>query len=216
MDQETSHVDGGEQRGRPVMLAEVLPEPELEFGGGGRHVDPRFGISNYGPADLDEPDRRRPIRVGLVGPADLLPELRAWLERCRDPIPGKDERYPNLFTGFPGCDVDRGLLTTLVLSDRTAAVVSKTTLREIAKAPRANALSLAVEAYSQEARVLAEQNRIDVLLLARPQELADTQRRNRGGKGFWLLRIPPAILEPISVTPSIRLRTSTISSRPNC
>jgi hypothetical protein len=34
------------------MHAEVIPEPELEFGGGGRHIDPRFGIANYGPADL--------------------------------------------------------------------------------------------------------------------------------------------------------------------
>lgn len=163
------------------MRAEVLDEPELEFGGAGRHVDPRFGISNYGPADLDEPERRRPIRVGLVGPAELLPELRTWLERCRDPIPAKDERYPNLFTGFPGCDVDRGLLTTLVLADRTSAIVSKSVLRDIAKAPRAEALAVAVEAYAQEARLLAEQNRVDVLLLARPQELADTRRRNRSG-----------------------------------
>lgn len=161
------------------MTAEVLPEPELEFGGSGRHVDPRFGISNYGPADIDEPDRRRPIRVGLIGPADGLPELRAWLERCRDPIPAKDESYPNLFTSFPGCDVDRGLLTTLVLSDRTSATVSKTVLRDIAKAPRTQALSLAVQAYAQEARMLAEQNRVDVLLLARPQELADTRRKKR-------------------------------------
>ena len=161
------------------MRAEVLDEPELEFGGAGRHVDPRFGISNYGPADLDEPERRRPIRVGLVGPAELLPELRSWLERCRDPIAAKDERYPNLFTGFPGCDVDRGLLTTLVLADRTSAIVSKSVLREIAKAPRAEALAMTVGAYAQEARLLAEQNRVDVLLLARPQELADTRRRNR-------------------------------------
>jgi hypothetical protein len=159
--------------------AEILDEPELEFGGGGRHVDPRFGISNYGPADLDEPERRRPIRVGLVGPGEFLPELRAWLERCRDPIPAKDDRYPNLFTGFPGCDVDRGLLTTLVLADRTSALVSKAVLRDIAKAPRAQGLALAVEAYAQEARLLAEQNRVDVLLLARPQELVDTRRRTR-------------------------------------
>jgi hypothetical protein len=164
----------------PAMIAEILVEPELEFGGGGRHVDPRFGISNYGPADLDEPDRHRPVRVGLVGPADLLPELRAWLERCRDPIAAKDDSYPNLFTSFPGCDVDRGLLTTLVLSDRTTAIVSNASLREIAKAPRAQALSLAVEAYAQEARMLAEQNRVDVLLVARPPELADTRHRRRG------------------------------------
>lgn len=161
------------------MQAEILDEPELEFGGGGRHVDPRFGISSYGPADLDEPDRRRPIRVGLVGPGEVLPELRAWLERCRDPIPAKDDSYPNLFTGFPGCDVDRGLLTTLVLADRTSSVVSKAVLRDITKAPRAQALALAVEAYAQEVRLLAEQNRVDVLLLARPQELVDTIRRTR-------------------------------------
>lgn len=161
------------------MLAEVLDEPELEFGGGGRHVDPRFGISNYGPADLDEPDRRRPIRLGLIGPGDLLPELRSWLERCREPIDAKDERYPNLFTGFPGCDVDRGLLTTLVLSDRTTASVSKEALRQIAAAPRAEAMNLAVSAYAQEARTLAEQHRVDVLLMARPEELADTRRRRR-------------------------------------
>ena len=34
------------------MHAEVLDEPELEFGGGNRHIDPRFGIATYGPADL--------------------------------------------------------------------------------------------------------------------------------------------------------------------
>jgi hypothetical protein len=160
------------------VRAEVLNEPELEFGGAGRHVDPRFGISNYGPADLDEPERRRPIRVGLIGPAELIPELRSWLERCRDPIAAKDERYPNLFTGFPGCDVDRGLMTTLVLADRTSALISKSVLRDTAKAPRPEALAAAVHAYAGEARLLAEQNRVDVLLLARPQELADTRRRN--------------------------------------
>jgi hypothetical protein len=66
----TTTADGAEQLGRWAVRAEVLNEPELEFGGAGRHVDPRFGISNYGPADLDEPERRRPIRVGLIGPAD--------------------------------------------------------------------------------------------------------------------------------------------------
>ena len=33
------------------MRARILEEPELEFGNGGRHVDPRTGISDYGPVD---------------------------------------------------------------------------------------------------------------------------------------------------------------------
>ena len=52
------------------MRAEVVDEPELEFGGRGRHIDPRFGITNYGPANLGSQDAPRAVRVGLVGPAD--------------------------------------------------------------------------------------------------------------------------------------------------
>lgn len=52
------------------MRADVLPEPELEFGGGNHHIDPKFGVTSYGPADLHLADAPRAIRVGLVGPAD--------------------------------------------------------------------------------------------------------------------------------------------------
>ena len=33
------------------MTSELLLEPELEFGGGLRHIDIRFGIMAYGPFD---------------------------------------------------------------------------------------------------------------------------------------------------------------------
>ena len=62
-------------------------------------------------ADADLP-------VGLIGPADQLGGLRAWSERCREPTAAKDERYPHLFPEFPGCDIDRGLHTTLVFTAR--------------------------------------------------------------------------------------------------
>jgi len=160
------------------MRAEILPEPELEFGGGGRHIDPRFGITNYGPADLaTEDQRQRPIRIGLVGPNDDLHSLRSWLERCRDPIPAKGDAYPHLFTGFPGCDIDTGLLTTLVLSERATNAVSSRALSEIAAASGPTAIALAVERYAQEAALLAEQNRVDVILIARPTSLADSTPR---------------------------------------
>ncbi|MFC0533311.1 hypothetical protein [Phytohabitans kaempferiae] len=90
-----------------MMYAEVLDEPQLEFGGGSRHIDPLFGLSAYGPADLNAPSAPSAIRIGLVGPAGHLDGLRRWLERCREPIPVKDERYPHLFPSFPGCDIDR-------------------------------------------------------------------------------------------------------------
>ena len=160
------------------MHAEVLDEPELEFGGGARHIDPRFGIASYGPADLLSPDAPRAVRLGLIGPADQLDGLSTWLERCREPIPAKDERYPHLFPSFPGCDIDVGLQSTLVLSDRNTRTISPSALRMIENSPPESGLSAAVDAYAEEITALAEENRVDVLLIARPEQLADVARRS--------------------------------------
>lgn len=162
------------------MRAYVLPEPELEFGGASRHIDPRFGISTFGPADLGTPEQPKAMRLGLVGPDSDLEALKVWLERCRDEIPAKDERYPHLFPAFPGCDVDRGLCSTVVFSDRATNTISPAALREIDRATGATALDLAVEAYCDEARALAERNRVDVIVMARPTGLKDLAMPLRG------------------------------------
>ena len=44
---------------------------ELEFGGGNRHIDIRFGILNHGTLDRDERSDVRQINVAIIG----LPEL---------------------------------------------------------------------------------------------------------------------------------------------
>ena len=166
------------------MRADVIDEPELEFGGRGRHIDPRFGIGNYGPADLGTQGAPQAIRVGLVGPADQLDGLRTWLERCREPIAAKDERYPHLFPAFPGCDIDSGLQTTLVFSDRNTRTISERELRAIGQASGGRALQTAIDTYAAEITALADENRVDVLLAARPEQLADTARTPRGpGRG---------------------------------
>ncbi|MHB8490480.1 MAG: argonaute/piwi family protein [Candidatus Dormibacteria bacterium] len=158
------------------MRAEILDEPELEFGGGIRHVDPRFGIVTAGPADVTAADARRAIRVGVVAPADQLEGIRTWFERCREPIEAKDATYPNLFPPFPGCDVDVALRTTLVFSERTSRSISPQVLRKLGKAKRDDALTLAVDCYATEIRSLAERG-VDVILVGRPEQLVDRARR---------------------------------------
>lgn len=165
------------------MRAHVIAEPELEFGGSGRHIDPRFGIADYGPADLTTPDAPKAIRLGVVGPANAVDGLRRWLERCHDQIPAKDERYPHLFPEFPGCDVDRGLHAAVVVSDRTTGIISPRTLHEIENADGLDALRIAVDSYSDEVRIVAEQNRVDVIMVIRPDELHDIGKATPGKKG---------------------------------
>jgi hypothetical protein len=162
------------------MRAEILSEPELEFGGASRHIDPRFGIANYGPADLNLDLGGRTVRVGLIGGAGDLDALSAWVDRCRSPIAAKDNRYPHLFPEFPGCDLDRGLCASIALTDRTSHAVSANTLKSIGELETPEALTLAVNVYVQEAIDLAERNRVDVILIARPTELKDAQPRSSG------------------------------------
>jgi hypothetical protein len=68
------------------VKAHVLGEPELEFRARNRHIDPRYGIAVYGPADADSPSAPRDTPVGLVGPSWAIDGMRAWLERCRTRI----------------------------------------------------------------------------------------------------------------------------------
>lgn len=71
------------------MTVAVLDEPLLEFADRQRHIDPRFGIANYGPADRDNEDAPTAINVGLVGDARSVEGARSWLERCQAGLPAK-------------------------------------------------------------------------------------------------------------------------------
>ena len=156
------------------MHIEILDEPELEFGGASRHVDPRFGIAAYGPADLGQDDAPTTIRLGLVGPRDQLDGIRRWIERCRRPIVARDSRYPHLFPGFPGCDTGTGLCTSLTIADRNCRELPGRELDRAIGLPGELAVRAMTEVYMSELEALAEGNRVDVIIVARPDSLDDT------------------------------------------
>ena len=164
---------GAEQPGQRLMHIEILDEPELEFGGASRHVDPRFGIAAYGPADLGQDDAPTAIRLGLVGPRDQLDGIRRWIERCRRPIAARDSRYPHLFPGFPGCDSGSGLCTTLTIADRNCRELPGRELDRAIGLPGELAVQAMTEVYMSELEALAEGNRVDVIIVARPDSLDD-------------------------------------------
>ena len=47
-----------------VMNIDFIDEPDLEFGGGGHHIDVRFGIMQHGPLDRGAPTSPAQLRVG--------------------------------------------------------------------------------------------------------------------------------------------------------
>ena len=158
------------------MKAQVFDEPEVEFAGGIRHVDPRFGVADYGPVDLGTSGAPREIRVGIVGPADGIEGARRWLERCREPIPAKaGDRSPRLFRDFPGFDTDVTFRSRLVFDDGLTRTISNRALTKAISRPGALGVVDAVDLYAAEASDLAATNRCDVVLCARPDDLEDQE-----------------------------------------
>lgn len=93
--------------------------------------------------------------------------------------PSEGRAVSPLFPAFPGCDIDSGLQTTLVFSDRNTRTISDRELRAISQANGARALQAAVDTYAAEITALADENRVDVLLAARPEQLTDTSAGTR-------------------------------------
>ncbi len=105
-----------------AFIAYHIPEPRLIFAGGHLWEDPKTGILQFGPASPDH-GARTSIRVGVIGTADTIQQLRAWVERGRMPIGAglnkKGKPYdPVLFPEFPGFNGDHPFRCELDLSDR--------------------------------------------------------------------------------------------------
>jgi hypothetical protein len=155
------------------MKVSFLSEPELDFGNG-RHVDIRFGISDYGPHDVGEKLAPREIRVGIVGVPEHTELATAFLERCRTEIPGAQTRQPNLRPPFPGFTPEAGFCSTLSLSDRLTRTIPARRFEDLRRTDDAN--RMVRESVSQiiaEFEYLHRNERPDVLMCAVPQQLVD-------------------------------------------
>ena len=158
-------------------MAEILhiAEPELEFGGGGRHLDIRFGLMDHGPFDAAHPEAPRRIRVGIVGSAETVEGADRWIDRCRSGVAAKVSRQPNLFPAFPGLEGDSPFCCDFVTSvDLQRTLSEREVLRlggvkDVRKATRETVASLL-----EEIRTLGDQNRRpDIVLCALPLRLIE-------------------------------------------
>lgn len=88
---------------------QYLGEPELMFGNGGLHEDPKTGIFRYGPRSFS-PRRRHPavVKVGFIGTAYTIDKAHSWLEKNAAGVPGNDKHLE-----FPGFGPDKGFFSML-------------------------------------------------------------------------------------------------------
>lgn len=155
------------------MNADVLTEPALEFASGMRHIDPRFGVAEYGPADLAVASAPRTIKVALLGDQPFIDGAKSWLEGCRQPIDGKSVDRPGLWPDFPGFTAEVGYRSELVFDDRLQRAIKPRALSKLEGMDPLKRVGAAVELFVDELQTLAQQGRPDVVICGIPDVLLD-------------------------------------------
>jgi hypothetical protein len=192
------------------MKLTVLDEPPLEFSGGARHIDPRHGIADYGPADATN-TAVRTIRAGLVGTPAAIQGLRRWLDRCRQPIPAKDSRLGNLFVPFPGFDPAAGFRSTLIWDSRLERPIRERDLKQLAGLHPQKAVHAAVDLYTAELEALDEEPGCDVIIIARPDDLPERSKPEPDPEAPWRKSAPQ---DPVDDFRALLKATAMRFSRP--
>jgi len=153
------------------MNVSFLSEPELEFGENGRHIDIRFGLTRYGPLDLESQNRPQQIRVGIVGTPGNVEQVSAWLERCRTDIGAKRSKQPNLFPPFGGFNEQSTFRSALALNEGLCRNIPSKAFDDIVTSSHNAAISEASDLFVTEFEALAERRSVDVIVCAVPQQL---------------------------------------------
>jgi hypothetical protein len=151
------------------MKVELLqPDPDLEFGNGGRCLDMRFGIGHFGVFDFADPDGPRQVKLGFVGTEETIGALIEWIEKCKYEIPGKPSKQPKLYPPFPGYARNHSFHSTLAWNPNEFMTVSMT---DTAKSGTFNeVVEKVADLYVEQIDKVIEKSGADVVLCAPPIE----------------------------------------------
>jgi hypothetical protein len=153
----------------PTLAIGYLQEPLLEFADGRRHVDPKTGITRFGPKTL-KPGTRHPqqVRTGFIGTPDTIQKAGDWIDRASAGVRGAPERLE-----FPGFRKDRGFCSDIELRSDWNVPIFANEMVELKKhRKRADKFTAAVEMLEEKLSVLSRKDRPpEYVLLALPDEL---------------------------------------------
>ena len=153
------------------MKFEVLPEPDLEFGGG-VHIDIRYGIQDYGPIGFDNPATTKVIKVGLVGTPSSVRGVLDWMTAAKAGVAETASKKPRFRPRFPGFGPESPFRCDWATEPRLQRSMEQRAINSILTSPSRNeAVERAVELFMDECRYLDKEAKVDVLICAPPIEL---------------------------------------------
>lgn len=148
----------------------LLPEPKLEFGQGGQHIDPRHGLFRYGPLQPMPGDQ---VSIGVIGTAETVEGFEHWIERVKSAIPGKSEKQPSLFPLFPGLGNENPFRCRFEISQTARRVLPVRDVNQIVSIKKhVEAVREAATLFSDQSSAMLEaSDKPDVIVAALPFDL---------------------------------------------
>jgi hypothetical protein len=151
-----------------VINCEYFAEPLLIFGNDGLHVDPKSGISRYGPRSYGLARHPDIIRVGLIGTAETIEKSRSWIQSNANGVTG-DEKHPE----FPGYQTDRGFFSTLQFDNNWVEQITQSELEDVLqiRSPR-DRFTATATLLEEKLRLLSERDQPpDYIVVGLPDDL---------------------------------------------
>ena len=151
-----------------ISVIELRP-PELEFGDNKAYFrDPREGLSSAGPFSLRfGRAHKSQIRLGLVGPGDMMTAAHRWYRRCEKEVStGKVKSL--MYLDFPG--FERAFQSELVLN-RTWEVNVSQELDRALDGPKLERFERVLDVYSHAIEKLSQTETVDLITCCLPYEV---------------------------------------------
>ena len=167
----------------PNFESGSIAEPLLSFGGQHKHVDPKTGLSLYGPYSLvgqTSPTLRSAV-IGIVGPASMIADAEAWLHACQG-ILTNDGSQPFLYPHFPGFHKDAPFQCEFIYGDTWRETIKDSVFKTAIAAPDFyDRVKQVVQLYAEALETIAAREpQPQVVLCCIPQEVVDCCTVQRG------------------------------------
>lgn len=155
------------------MEAQLIDEPDLEFGHGSLSPDLRFGVMESGPADEGKDRKPREIKLGLVGTEQSIESAANWLKAATSGLEGSGSPKRNLFPDFPGFSQQSTFNCNLTLDRSICTSVLAREIHEVAAhGDYEERIRHLVELFFQ-ATIATAAKSPNVILVAMPRELLE-------------------------------------------
>lgn len=152
-----------------IVKTMILDEPMLLFGGSFPAVDPKLGISLYGPYSTE-----KSIKLGIVGDKNTISQVCTIIEWLKQPIEGPT-RHPMWTQGFPGISPSSPFRCELLTSSDWWQTIVDKDISPLEKFYYVKQrISMAVGIFTKYIKNLLEkEGSLDVIICAPPKKMMD-------------------------------------------